>query len=588
MKNRIVNLIFPIIMLALLCAAVIAVATAPRMAESGGAGTNERRTGGSAETLPSGPPEMPPDLLPPETGLPETDAPASQPGETESRETEGSSEPPAPETEDVPANGELNGQAVPDGQGIPDGQTVPDEQANTDGQGVPDDQNVADGQAVTDDQNASNDQNATDGQTVTDGQTASDAPEETPPPFNVNPFDGSDTSGSDTDASDPNASDANASDADGSDENTSDTNGSDAEPEPEPEPVSPEPVPAVISASLAAFSPQVQAQIASMSTRELLTQMFIATYDGSWATAGYAAEYDFGGYITFAEDYENDTPQSFREGIDRVTASSKIPPLYAVDEEGGTVTRASKYAGYRRYPFLSPREVYESGGLELIRSDAAEKAELLKTLGLNYNLAPVADISVNTWDYMYNRSPGQDAETTASIVETIVSVFNARGVASAVKHFPGYGAVSDTHTAMAWDGRTAEELESFDLIPFRRAMEAGVPSVMVSHIITALDPERPASVSAKVVDYIRSNMGYDGVLITDDMRMNGILDFCTTGNGSLEAIAAGYDLICCTNWPEQFPVVWAAVENGTLTRERLEISAARILRMKQDLGIWNP
>ncbi|MBE6726422.1 MAG: beta-hexosaminidase [Ruminococcaceae bacterium] len=343
-----------------------------------------------------------------------------------------------------------------------------------------------------------------------------------------------------------------------------------------------------ISASLASFSPEVQAQIAAMSTRELLTQMFIATYDGSWATAGYAAEYGFGGYITFAEDYENDTPESFREGIDRVTASSKIPPLYAVDEEGGTVTRASKYPGYRRYPFLSPREVYEGGGLDGIRLDAAEKAELLKKLGLNYNLAPVADISVNSWDYMYNRSPGQDAETTASIVETIVTVFNQRGVASTVKHFPGYGAVSDTHTAMAWDGRTVEELESFDLIPFQRAMAAGVPSVMVSHIITALDPDRPASVSSAVVDYIRTKMGYDGVLITDDMRMNGILDFCTSGNGSLEAILAGYDLICCTNWPEQFPVVWSAVESGSLTRERLELSAARVLRMKQELGIWKP
>ena len=119
-------------------------------------------------------------------------------------------------------------------------------------------------------------------------------------------------------------------------------------------------------------------------------------------------------------------------------------------------------------------------------------------------------------------------------------------------------------------------------------MAAGVPSVMVSHIITALDPDRPASVSSAVVDYIRTNMGYDGVLITDDMRMNGILDFCTSGNGSLEAILAGYDLICCTNWPEQFPVVWSAVESGTLTRDRLEVSAARVLRMKQELGIWKP
>ena len=563
MKNRIVNLIFPLILFILLCVAVIAVATAPRMTESGEAGEAERQTvtgqtvtgqtvtdpsSDPSSDLPSGPPSGPPEVpselsetTRPETEPPETDPPVPDPvPETEPSPETDATEAVSPETDaDTPDAGDS-------------GETAADD-AGTDLPGTAEE------------------------------QAGTETPGETPPPFDVHPFYGADE---ETEADPPAETDP-AEETDPSAETEPGAEGDPAEavsdPAPEPAPASGE-----ISASLSAFSPQVQAQIASMSTRELLTQMFIATYDGSWATAGYAADYNFGGYITFAEDYVDDTPESFREGIDRVTASSKIPPLYAVDEEGGTVTRASKYSLYRRFPFLSPREVYESGGLELIRADAAEKAELLKKLGINYNLAPVADISVNTWDYMYNRSPGQDAETTASIVTAIVEVFNGRGVASTVKHFPGYGAVSDTHTAMAWDGRTVEELESFDLIPFRRAMEAGVPSVMVSHIITALDPERPASVSAKVVDYIRTNMGYDGVLITDDMRMNGILDFCPSGSGSLEAILAGYDLICCTNWPEQFPVVWAAVENGSLTRERLELSAARVLRMKQDLGIWNP
>ena len=361
------------------------------------------------------------------------------------------------------------------------------------------------------------------------------------------------------------------------------------EPEPEPEP-DPEPVPQAEPASPdnPVFSSAVQAQLDSMTTYELLTQMFIATYDGSWTTADYAANYGFGGYITFAEDYVNDTPESFRAGVDRVAAASKIPPFIAVDEEGGTVTRASKYEGYRSVPFDSPRNVYLAGGIEGIRTDAAEKADLLRSLGINYNLGPVADISVNSWDFMYARSPGQDAETTADIVAAIVEESQARGVATSVKHFPGYGAVSDTHTGLAYDWRSVEELEARDLIPFRRAMDMGVSSVMVSHIITNLDPARPATVYSAVVDYIRHTMGYGGVLITDDMRMNGILDFCPTGNGSLEAILAGYDLICCTNWPEQFPVVWSAVEAGTLTRERLALSAGRILQMKYDLGIWVP
>ena len=569
MNNRIVNLIFPIILFALLCVAVIAVATAPRMTESGEAGLDERQTESVTEPAPAetDPDETLPDGSP--TNGQETDAPAP---ETDAPAPE--TDAPVPETDPAP---EEDPAAVTPSEPDPADETdapAPDEPDPAEAvPDLPEPIDPAVGEPIVLNPDADGREDSADGE---NGDNAEAGNGEETPPFDVRPFDGSDKEETEPEpaVTDP-----------GQDPAATEPEPSGDEPGTDNENLS---VPAVVSASLDGFSPEVRAQIASMSTRELLTQMFIATYDGSWATAGYAAEYGFGGYITFAEDYENDTPQSFREGVDRVTASSKIPPLYAVDEEGGTVTRASKYSWYRRFPFLSPREVYESGGLDLIRTDAAEKAELLKTLGINYNLAPVADISVNSWDYMYNRSPGQDAETTASIVETIVSVFNARGVASTVKHFPGYGAVSDTHTAMAWDGRTVEELESFDLIPFRRAMEAGVPSVMVSHIITALDPERPASVSAKVVDYIRSNMGYDGVLITDDMRMNGILDFCTTGNGSLEAITAGYDLICCTNWPEQFPVVWVAVENGSLTRERLELSAARVLRMKQDLGIWVP
>ena len=541
MKNRVVNTVFPIILFVLLCVAVIAVATAPRLAEP-----------------------QPPQPDPASSGQTQTD-----PGQTDPGQTGGPAEPSEPDAPSEPQS------QLPDPAAVTDPEPAEPEQGDPSVYAEPDDLSVdssADQPADRSDPSAdpSADPSDPSSEPAEPAGPIDDGPEQTDgdsgdngsaPPFDVTPVGGS---GSDS----PDDSD---------------------EPDPAPGTDTDEPGQKhEISASLAAFSPEVRNQIASMSDRELLTQMFIATYDGSWATAGYAADYGFGGYITFAEDYENDTPESFREGVDRVTAASKIPPLYAVDEEGGTVTRASKYPGYRRFPFLSPREVYEAGGIDLIRSDAAEKAELLKKLGLNYNLAPVADISVSSSDYMYNRSPGQDPETTASIVETIVTMFNQRGVASTVKHFPGYGAVSDTHTAMAWDGRTVEELESFDLIPFRRAMAAGVPSVMVSHIITALDPDRPASVSSKVVDYIRTNMGYDGVLITDDMRMNGILDFCTTGNGSLEAILAGYDLICCTNWPEQFPVVWDAVENGTLTRDRLELSAARVLRMKQDLGIWVP
>ena len=225
--------------------------------------------------------------------------------------------------------------------------------------------------------------------------------------------------------------------------------------------------------------------------------------------------------------------------------------------------------------------------MDAIKKDAAEKAALLASLGINLNMAPVADISTEADDFMYWRSVGLDAEGTAEFVRTVIREAKAAGIGSAAKHFPGYGSVADTHTGMAYDGRTLDELRAKDFIPFAAAVEEGVEAVLVSHIITSsVDAEKPASVSAKTVVLLREELGYDGVILTDDLAMAGITDYCTTGNAALEAILAGCDLLCCTNWDTQYAAVWAAVEDGTLTEERLNESAARVLRMKYSMGLW--
>jgi len=199
----------------------------------------------------------------------------------------------------------------------------------------------------------------------------------------------------------------------------------------------------------------------------------------------------------------------------------------------------------------------------------------------------VADISTGETDFMYWRSVGLDAEGTSEFVRTVIRESKALGVGSVAKHFPGYGSAADTHTGMAYDNRTLDELRAKDFVPFAAAIEEGVNAVLVSHIITSsIDADKPASVSAKTVELLRNELGYDGVILTDDLAMAGITDYCTTGNAALEAILAGCDLLCCTNWDTQYAAVWTAVENGTITEERLNESAARVLRMKYDMGLW--
>lgn len=330
---------------------------------------------------------------------------------------------------------------------------------------------------------------------------------------------------------------------------------------------------------------RISEELAKMTLREKLGQMFMPAY--SSAAASQITEYAFGSYILFAADFETETADSLSSKMAALQDAAKYGLLTAVDEEGGTVTRISRFTQYRAEKFKSPRTLYSWGGMELIRSDAAEKAALLKSLGLNLNMAPVADISQNESDFMYWRSVGLDAEGTAEFVRTVIRESALSGVGSVAKHFPGYGSVADTHTGMAYDSRSLDELRAKDFVPFAAAVEEGVCAILVSHIITeSIDAEKPASVSAKTVALLRDELGYDGIIMTDDLAMAGITDYCTTGNAALEAILAGCDMLCCSNWSAQYPAVWEAVGNGTVTEERLNESAARILRVKYDMGLW--
>ncbi|MBQ4591819.1 MAG: beta-hexosaminidase [Clostridia bacterium] len=348
-------------------------------------------------------------------------------------------------------------------------------------------------------------------------------------------------------------------------------------PEPEPEPV-PETPDAVRER-------RISEELAKMTVREKLGQMFMAAYSDTSAAA--IADYAFGAYILFAGNFEFETVDTLSAKMADLQSQAKYGLLTAVDEEGGTVTRISRFTQFRADKFKSPRTLYSWGGMDAIGKDTAEKSALLASLGLNLNMAPVADISVNDGDFMYWRSVGLDAAGTADFVRTVIRESKAGGIGSVAKHFPGYGSVADTHTGMAYDNRSLDELRASDFVPFAAAIEEGVESVLVSHIITSsIDAEKPASVSAKTVALLRDELGYDGIIMTDDLAMAGITDYCATGNAALEAILAGCDMLCCTNWDTQYPAVWAAVESGTITEERLNESAARILRVKYDMGLW--
>jgi beta-N-acetylhexosaminidase len=225
--------------------------------------------------------------------------------------------------------------------------------------------------------------------------------------------------------------------------------------------------------------------------------------------------------------------------------------------------------------------------MKLVLSTEEEKCILLKELGINVNMAPVCDITTKSSAFMYQRSLGQSPEITGDFASGVCNTMASYGIGSVLKHFPGYGNNADTHTGIAKDKRTLEELENCDLIPFAMAIENGCDAILVSHtIVQCLDPEYPASLSPAVHRYLRSEMVFGGVIVTDDLYMQAITDVYGHGEAAVLAVLAGNDLLCVTNYATQYKAVLAAVEEGRIPLEQVDLSVERILRWKYRLGLF--
>ena len=202
----------------------------------------------------------------------------------------------------------------------------------------------------------------------------------------------------------------------------------------------------------------------------------------------------------------------------------------------------------------------------------------------------MADLSTNPKDFIYPRALAQGAEETSSYISAVVDQMGADNMGSVLKHFPGYGPNKDTHTGSALDTRPLETLRGEDFLPFQAGIEAsgGTTAVLVSHnVIQALDPDRPASLSPAVYQILREELGFDGPALTDDLAMKAITQYAGEQGQSpaVLALAAGCDMVVTTDFQAQIPQVLAALEEGSLSRERVDEAAARVLCWIYNLGL---
>ena len=332
--------------------------------------------------------------------------------------------------------------------------------------------------------------------------------------------------------------------------------------------------------------PAIEKMLDSMTTEEKVGQMIMGCFYNGTPDPETVDMYHLGSVLLFRPSFTSGDASSLRASLDAIDEACAVDPLIAVDEEGGTVVRVSGGTSFRAGAFDSPRDVFSSGGLEAIEKDTHEKNALLSELGIDLNLAPVCDISTDPSDFMYSRSLGQDAETTSQYAKTVVKACLEDDMGCCLKHFPGYGNAVDTHYGAAVNDRTMKQIREEDLLPFKAGIKAGAPSVLISHnIVSALDDRMPASLSPAVHNLLRYDMGFDGVVITDDMSMGAIYAFTQGADSAVTAVLAGNDMLCTGEYAYQYEMLLDAVEDGVISGERLDSSVRRILTWKKDLSL---
>jgi len=253
-------------------------------------------------------------------------------------------------------------------------------------------------------------------------------------------------------------------------------------------------------------------------------------------------------------------------------------PLIAVDQEGGQIRRVH-WAG----PVLSEPEQIAAGS---VRSDATAAAHVLRASGINVTFAPVADVPSVRGAAIASRAFSRDPRVAGTAARDSVLGWRAGGVAATAKHFPGLGGASaNTDAAVVRIGRSRAQLEDVDFAPFRAAVDAGIPLVMVGHArYPALDRYRIASQSAPIIDgLLRDELGFRGVVVTDSMEARASLATGSLEKTSERAVRAGADLLLLTGRGSYRPVydhLLAVARTDPTFRARVQESAARVLALK--------
>ncbi len=324
-----------------------------------------------------------------------------------------------------------------------------------------------------------------------------------------------------------------------------------------------------------------------MALREKIGQLFMVGFSGTAVSkdvASLVTDYQPGGVILFSRNLEA-LGQIVQLTNDLQRLSTGSPLLIAIDQEGGRVSRLP--AEFTLFPSCAVLGACRS--YDLAYAAAATTAAELRAVGINMNMAPVLDVNSNPANPVIgDRAFGADPTTVCEMGQATVAGLQDNKVIACGKHFPGHGdTAADSHKELPVVEAPVERLREIELPPFRHAIAHGVMTLMTAHVLyRAWDPRWPATLSSTILTtLLREEMGFDGVVVTDDLEMRAIIDHYGVEEAAVRAFLAGADmLLICQDPARAVTAIRAmerAVEDGTIPPGRLESSLGRIARLKR-------
>lgn len=328
-----------------------------------------------------------------------------------------------------------------------------------------------------------------------------------------------------------------------------------------------------------------------LTLKQKILQMFIVGFSGQ----NYAFNRNFtellkqglGGIIFFTHNISNE--KQFRELISNLSKDAPVPMFYSIDQEGGRVERTEKIHGGKKY--LSAKQAFEMG-ISYLQNQTKEIALELKSYGINMNFAPVLDVNTTEENPVIGeRAFSANVDEVTNAGKVVIREYEKYGIISVGKHFPGHGAATaDSHKTLPVIDLPKDEIENIHIKPFKEAINIGLNAIMAAHVLyPQLDSENPASVSKKIInDILINNLGFEGLIITDDMEMNGIkglsrIEACT------KAINAGISMFIFRDTTKDIVElvndIETAVKTGLIPEDKINTAVNKIFNIKEKYAI---